>query len=115
MKKVFGLAMIFAFFVLISGCAQKDRLTTPLMTVSIDPVEKIEITVGSGKTLSAFVRDASGNLIVQPVFWSISNPSIGEFSSTTSINTTFTALAAGDAVITLTCSGISATVEVSVS
>lgn len=114
MKKVFGLAVIFAFFVLISGCAQKDRLTTPLMTVSIDPVEKIEITVGSGKTLSAFVRDASGNLIVQPVFWSVS-PSIGEFSSTTSMNTTFTASAAGDAVITLTCSGISATVEVSVS
>jgi len=113
LKKVFALTA-FMFLVLVSGCAQKDRLTTPLMTVSIDPVEKIEITVGSEKALTALVRDASGNLIVQPVFWSIS-PSIGEFSSTTSMNTTFTALAAGDGVITLTCSGISTTVEVSVS
>ena len=114
MKKVFCLAL-FCFLIGLAGCAEKSRLTTPLMTVAIDPVEKIEITAGTDKELTAVVRDASGNIIDQPVVWSINDPSIGEFSSETSKNTTFTALAPGDAVITLTCFGISATVDVSVS
>ena len=114
MKKVFGL-ILFCFIVCLVGCAEKNRLTTPLMTVSIDPSTKIEVTVGTDKNLSAFVRDASGTLIVQPVQWSIDNQYVGEFSNTNSMSTTFVALAPGDAVITLTCSGISSTVEVSVS
>ncbi|GAB1402069.1 hypothetical protein MASR1M68_09800 [Elusimicrobiota bacterium] len=114
MKRVFGFILFFCIFCFI-GCAEKSRLNTPLMTVAIDPVTKIEVTVGVETDLSAVIRDAGGNLIVQPVQWSINNPSVGEFSSDNSMNTTFTALAPGDAVITLTCLGISSTVEVSVS
>lgn len=113
MKKVFGL-ILFCFIVCFVGCAEKNRLTTPLMTVAIDPVEKIEVTVGVETDLSAVIRDAGGNFINQPVVWSIDS-NIGTFSSTTSASTTFTALSVGDAVITLTCLGISSTVEVSVS
>ncbi|MDD5021280.1 MAG: hypothetical protein PHR82_03965 [Endomicrobiaceae bacterium] len=114
MKKVFGL-ILFCFIICLAGCAEKNRLTTPLMTVAIDPVEKITVTVGVETDLSAVIRDAGGNFINQPVVWSIDDSNVGSFSSTTSINTTFTALSAGDAVITLTCSGISSTVAVTVS
>lgn len=113
LKKVFGFILFCCIFCFI-GCAEKNRLTTPLMTVAIDPVTKIEVTVGVETDLSAVIRDAGGNLIVQPVQWSIDN-SIGTFSSETSMSTTFTAVAPGDGVITLTCLGISSTVEVSVS
>jgi hypothetical protein len=114
LKKVFGL-ILFCFIVCLVGCAEKDRFVTPLMTVAIDPIGKVVIATGADKTLSAVVRDASGNFTNQPVQWSINNTSVGEFSSTTSMNTTFTASAPGDAVITLTCLGISSTVEVTVS
>lgn len=114
MKKVFGL-ILFCFIVCFIGCAEKNRLTTPLMTVAIDPVTKIEVTVGVETDLSAVIRDAGGNFINQPVVWSIDDSNVGTFSSTTSLNTTFTALSTGDAVITLTCLGISSTVEVTVS
>jgi len=86
------------------------------MTVAIDPVDGYNnMDVDVSKVIRAFIRDSSGNLVVQPVQWSIDDPSVGEFSSTTSMNTTFTPRKAGGAaVITLTCLGISDTVNVSV-
>ncbi|MGE4384341.1 MAG: hypothetical protein AB7E39_00550 [Endomicrobiaceae bacterium] len=114
-KKILLSFSVFIFVFSFLGCSQKDRLSTNTMTLSIEPKPDFTVNVGGDPYyLSAVVRNSKNEVIDEPVYWSVSNSSIGVFSNSTSKNTSFIGASAGTAVITLTCQGIQTSVTVTV-
>ncbi|MFA7074279.1 MAG: hypothetical protein WC234_03715 [Endomicrobiaceae bacterium] len=113
-KKILLSFSVFIFVFSFLGCSQKDRLSTNTMTLSIEPKPNFTINVSDAYSLSAIVKNSKNEEIDEPVYWSVSNSSIGVFSNSTSKNTNFIGSIAGTAVITLTCQGMQTSVTVTV-
>lgn len=113
-KKILLSLSVFIFVFSFFGCSQKDRLSTNTMTLSIEPKSNFTINVSDAYSLSAIVRNSKNEVIDEPVYWSVSNSSIGVFSNSTSKNTNFIGASAGTAVITLTCQGMQTSVTATV-
>lgn len=114
LKKIFILS-VFIIVCSVFGCAQKDRIRNNTMTLSIEPKAAISINVGAAYSLTAIIKNAKYEDIDEPVVWSISNSSIGVFTSSNTKSTDFVGASAGTAVITLTCQGMQTSVNVTVS
>lgn len=81
----------------------------PVATVSVSPATA---TLGAGGTtqLTATARDASGNVVAQPVTWSSSSAAVATVSSTGLVS----GVASGSATITATASGRTGTATITV-
>ncbi len=114
-KKIF-LLLFFALFVMgFSACTKRDRLLDNTIVLQIEPAGDITLNTGDTKTLTAIIKNIKFEEVSHSVKWSVSDSSLGSFSSTTSKSTVFTAESAGTGTITLSCQGNSVTVNLTVS
>ena len=96
------------------ACTKRDKLVNNTMILQIEPSGDISMSVGDTKELKAIIKNSKLEEVSQPVRWSISDESLGSFTSVTSLNPTFTAENSGSGTITLSCCGIEKTVSVTV-
>jgi len=114
LKKAFLTGFLFIFMFSALGCSQKDRLRANTMTLSIEPKSNFTINVSDAYSLTAIVKNSKYEDIDEPVYWSISDSSIGVFTNSKAKNTNFVGAGTGTAVITLTCQGMQTSVTVTV-
>lgn len=115
LKQIF-LLLILAFMIFGFGaCTKRDRLLANAMILQIEPAGDIALSIGNTKELSAIIKNTKLEDVSYGVRWSVSDSSLGSFSSTTSKTTVFTAEAAGTGTISLTCEGYTVSVNLTVS
>ena len=115
-KKIF-LLLLFTFFAVgFAACTKRDKLLNNAMILQIEPAGDISISgVGNTITLRAIIKNTKFEEVSYPVTWSISDSSLGSFSSTTSQNTVFTAENTGTGTIKLSCQGYYITSNITIS
>ena len=114
LKNIFCLSLMFFFVAGFVACTKRDKLVNNTMILQIEPSGDISMSVGDTKELKAIIKNSKLEEVSQPVRWSISDESLGSFTSVTSLNPTFTAENSGSGTITLSCCGIEKTVSVTV-
>lgn len=114
LKNIFCLSLMFFFVAGFVACTKRDKLVNNTMSLQIEPARDITMSVGDIKEFRAIIRNSKLEEVSQPVRWSISDETLGSFTSVTSLNPTFTAENSGSGTITLSCCGIEETVSITV-
>ena len=114
LKNIFYLSLMLFFVAGFVACTKRDKLVNNTMILQIEPSGDISMNVGDMKEFRAIIKNSKLEEVSQPVRWSISDDSLGSFTSVTSLNPTFTAENSGSGTITLSCCGIEKTVSVTV-
>ena len=103
--------LVFCFY----GCTKRDKLTNNAMVLQIEPADGISCSVGSIYQLKSIIRNSGKEEVDEPVSWSVSPVELGEFDFTTSRTVNFIAKQSGNGKIYLSCHGIVASVDITVS
>ena len=118
MKKILLLLLFMCLTFCVGACTKRDKLIDNTMILQIEPAGDISLGVGDTYSLKAIVRNIKKEEIKESVKWSVSKNESGEdlgsFSSKTSKETTFTAETSGEGKITLSCQGVSVSVNVKI-
>ena len=115
MKKILLLSLFVCLIACFGACTKRGKLLNNTMILQIEPAEYFTLGIGEYKELEAIVRNSKMQTVDQPVKWSVSPAELGSFSSAGSKKTVFTAETSGDGTISLSCQGITVTVNVTVS
>lgn len=111
-KKLF----ILSFLLLpcfVAGCTKQSPLTDNTMSLGIQVASDKEIDnlhIGDSCGLTAVIRNSKLEEVDEPVRWSVSQD-LGQFTSQTK-NTEFVPEHIGSGTITLSCQGMSVSIEV---
>ena len=105
MKKILMLSLFICLTVCFGACTKRDKLIDTTMVLQIEPAGDIELGIGEIKELKAIVKNIKMENVDEPVKWSVSDSSLGSFSSTTTKDTIFTAESGGTGTISLSCQG----------
>lgn len=118
MKKILLLSLFVCLIFTLGACTKRDKLTDNTMILQVEQLdvdsEVGKMNVGTEYRLKAVIRNVKLEEIDEPVSWSVSPSDLGSFSGNTKI-TSFMPEQANSGKITLTCQGISATLDVTVS
>jgi hypothetical protein len=95
------------------GCKKKERLTSSTFSFQISPPAASVLKTSSGITLTAKARSTDGSMDVNPT-WSVSPETVGTLSSSIGSVVTFQPVGLGDAIVTATFEGASATAQLAV-
>ena len=118
MKKVLLLSLFVCLIGCLGACTKRDKLTDNTMVLQIEQLdvdsEVGKMSVGNTYRFKAVIRNIKLEEIDEPVSWSVSPSDLGSFSANTK-TTSFMAETANSGKITLTCQGISVSLDVTVS
>ncbi len=115
MKKILLLSLFVCLIACFGACTKRGKLLNNAMILRIEPAEYFTVGIGDNYELEAIVKDAKMRSVDEPVRWSVSPSELGSFSSVSSKKTVFTGETSGDGTITLSCQGMTFTVNVTVS
>lgn len=115
MKKILLLSLFVCLVACFGACTKRDKLTDNHMILQIEPAGDISVGVGVDFNLKAIVKNIKMEDMDESVRWSVSPSDLGSFRSTSSKNTVFTAETSNSGKITLSCQGMSVSVNVTVS
>ena len=115
MKKILLLSLFVCLAVSFNACTKRDKLTDNTMLLQIEQVDSGEISVGNEYKFKAVIRNRKLEEIDEPVSWSITPSELGYFTPKNSKSTSFTAEMSGEGKITLSCQGITASLDVTIS
>ena len=119
MKKILLLSLFVCLTFCLGACTKRDKLTDNTMILQIEQVdvdsEVGKMSVGNEYRFKAIVRNIQFEDVSEPVNWTISPSELGSFNSANSGNTCFLAETVGSGKITLTCQGISVSLDVTIS
>ncbi len=115
LRKIFLLFILSLFVFSFSACTKRGKLINNAIVLQIEPAGDISLGVGSNKELKAIIKNVNFEEVSYSVNWSVSDSSLGSFSSTSSKNTVFTAESAGTGTIKLSCQGYYVTANITVS
>ena len=115
MKKIILLSLFVFLVACFGACTKRDKLTDNHMVLQIEPAEAINVGVGETVNLKAIVKNIKMEDMDEPVRWSVAPSDLGSFSSASSKNTVFTAETSNSGKITLSCQGMSVSIDVTVS
>ena len=117
MKKIIVLLSLFICLIACFGaCTKRGKIINSTMILQIEPAEDITLGIGEYKELRAIVKNSKMEDVDEPVRWSVSDDELGSFSSKSLKNTVFTAgETSGEGTITLSCQGMSVSVNVTIS
>ncbi|MCR4662653.1 MAG: hypothetical protein K5622_02045 [Endomicrobiaceae bacterium] len=115
MKKILLLSLFVCLAACLGACTKRDKLTHNTMILQIEPAEDISLSIGSEIDLKAIVRNIKMEDVDEPVNWSVTPSELGSFNPGNSKKTSFIAETSGDGTITLSCQGMSVSVNVTVS
>ncbi len=114
MKKILLLSLFICLTFCFGACTKRDKLTDNTMVLQIEQVDSGEIVVGNSYKFKAVIRNIKLEEIDEPVSWSVTPSELGSFSSNNSKNTSFMAETSGEGKITLSCQGVTVSVDVTV-
>lgn len=117
MKKILILSLFICLTFCINACTKRDKLTDNTMVLQIEQIDGTsgEMLVGETYRLKAIIRNIKLEEVDESVSWAVSASDFGSFSSANSKNTSFTAEKTGNAKITLSCQGITVSLDVTIS
>ena len=115
MKKFLVLSLFICLTVCFGACTKRDKLTHNTMILQIEPATIFSLSIGGTVELSAIVRNVKKEEIDEPVRWTVSPSELGSFSIVNAKKTEFLAESSGEGVITLSCQGMSVSIDVTVS
>ncbi len=115
MKKILLLSLFVCLVACFGACTKRDKLTNNHMILQIEPADAINVGVGEDVSLKAIVKNIKMEDMDESVRWSVSPSDLGSFSSASSKSTVFTAETSNSGKITLSCQGMSVSVDVTVS
>ena len=118
MIKILLLSLFVCLTFCFGACTKRDKLTDNTMILQIEQLDVDsdvgKMNVGNDYRLKAVIRNVKLEEIDEPVSWSVSPSDLGSFSGNTTI-TSFTPKKASSGKISLTCQGMSASLDVTVS
>lgn len=99
------------------GCTKRDKLTSNTMALLIEPANDISCSVGNICRLKSIIRNSGKEEVDESVSWSVSPSELGkfEFISSSSRTVDFLAKQSGKGKIYLSCQGVVASVDITVS
>ncbi|MBO7431796.1 MAG: hypothetical protein J6U02_02730 [Elusimicrobia bacterium] len=115
MKKILLLSLFVCLTACFGACTKRDKLTHNTMILQIEPATIFSLGIGDTVELKAIVRNSRMNEVDEPVRWSVSPAELGSFSIVNAKKTVFLAESSGEGVITLSCQGMSVSLDVTVS
>ena len=118
MKKILLLSLFVCLTFCLGACTKRDKLTDNTMILQIEQVdvdsEVGKMNVGNEYKFKAIVRNIKMEEVDEPVSWSVTPSELGSFSPNNSKNTSFMAETSGEGKITLSCQGVTVSVDVTV-
>ena len=115
MKKILLLSLFICLTVCFGACTKRDKLTHNTMILQIEPASIFSLGIGDTVELKAIVKNIKREEVDEPVRWTVSPSELGSFSIVNAKQTVFLAESSGEGVITLSCQGMSVSIDVIVS
>ena len=115
MKKILILSLFICLTFCFSACTKRDKLIDNTMILQIEPADDISLGVGETCSLRAIVRNIKMEEVKESVKWSVSPSDLGSFDSVSSKNTAFMAETGGEGKISLSCQGVTVSVNITIS